>query len=114
VAVGVKPTAVETLKVPVSAILNPVEGRIVTYSPPLNVRFGFVPNPEKVYEEKVIVASPAPETLVRVPEDRGAPPEFVATSVVPDAIVEVTVKSWPLLLYTAPAVALAEVTVNVY
>src|SRR5271165_4219392 len=114
-AVGVYPPSIETLKVPVSAILNPVEGRIVTYSPPDNVRAGFAPRPTEVNAEKVIVASPVPLTLVKVPEAvEGSPEDPTVTNVVPATIVLLTVKSFPLLEYTAPAVALAELTVNVY
>ena len=71
-------------------MLNPVEGRIVTYAPLLRLtgKLGAVPGTET--EEKVIVASPVPLVLVNTPEERGALVPVV-TNVVPLLIVELTV-----------------------
>jgi hypothetical protein len=66
-----------------------------------------------VLAENVIVASPVPLVLVRVPDAVGAPVP-VQNKTVPAAIVSVTVNVNPLFIYVALAVAFAAVTVNLY
>lgn len=61
----------------------------------------------------VMVASPVHDARVSVPLDCGAHVPLTC-SVVPPAIVSLTVNVWPLLVYVAPRVAFAAVTVNLY